>query len=109
MPYKIESIRSPSHPLLIKKTETKATVCLNKKNEEKTCKGLEENFVMLITLSDVNRPRMWVEKSSSDGHQAAMLAFYPNFEYLLFLSVVLVVIIFMLLLLFYIVVIFICR
>ena len=103
MPYKINSIISPSHLLRAKTTQTKASVTLrhnntnnntdnttdntknntdiitNNNNTTSAVCGLDKDFVLLVSLEEVHRPRMWVEKDNN--HQAAMLAFYPNFEY----------------------------
>ena len=56
MPYKITSIEAPNHQLKLKQTETKATVELH---APPGFEGLKEDFVLLIGLEELNRPRMW--------------------------------------------------
>ena len=55
MPYKITSLEAPNHKIKVKKTETKATLELDAPGFE----GLKEDFVLLIGLEELNRPRMW--------------------------------------------------
>lgn len=81
MPYDIQTIQSPSHTIRLKQTATKAVVQHNPRSTANH--GLDKDFVLLIALQEVHRPRMWIEKDSGDhDHQAALLAFYPKFEYL---------------------------
>uniref|UniRef100_A0A8C6TK18 Poly [ADP-ribose] polymerase n=1 Tax=Neogobius melanostomus TaxID=47308 RepID=A0A8C6TK18_9GOBI len=39
-----------------------------------------EGFQLLVTLTEVHVPRMWVEQHPNKDSQACMLVFYPNFE-----------------------------
>ncbi|XP_071495566.1 uncharacterized protein [Diadema antillarum] len=72
----ITSIESPTHPLKIKQTSTKAVVCL-----PKDCTTLREGFQLLVGVADIHMPRMWVERDPKDSSsQACMLTFYPDFE-----------------------------
>eukprot|EP01113_Clastostelium_recurvatum_P040607 TRINITY_DN6329_c0_g1_i1.p1 TRINITY_DN6329_c0_g1~~TRINITY_DN6329_c0_g1_i1.p1 ORF type:complete len:310 (-),score=64.02 TRINITY_DN6329_c0_g1_i1:892-1821(-) len=74
MPYKIVSLRSGSdHPIRIKRTETRATVEMEKTPQ------LFKNFVLLIGIEECRAPRMWVEVNEQ-GHHASMLAFLPQFQ-----------------------------
>eukprot|EP00116_Pleurobrachia_bachei_P001787 sb/3462049/ len=71
MPFKILDITSPGRRLNVKKTDTVCSV--------KWSGGVDqEGFVMRISLAEVHRPRMWVEKSNNS--EAAMLTFYPQVE-----------------------------
>ncbi|ELR19183.1 ubiquitin domain containing protein [Acanthamoeba castellanii str. Neff] len=78
MPYPIVRLKSSSHPgmLLIKQTQTKATVQL------KPGTSLEGRpFTLLVGLEKPYEPRMWVEENGENGRYAAMVAFYPDFQY----------------------------
>ncbi|KAL6044894.1 Protein mono-ADP-ribosyltransferase parp4 [Balamuthia mandrillaris] len=77
MPYDIVRLFSLSHPssLLIKRTAAKATVQL----KEKTSLA-GRPFILSVGLEKPYEPRMWVE-TDDDGHYAAMLAFYPQFQF----------------------------
>jgi poly [ADP-ribose] polymerase len=55
MPYKITTLEAPNHTIKVKKTETRATLELDTRGFE----GLKEDFVLLIGLEELNRPRMW--------------------------------------------------
>nr|XP_060626958.1 protein mono-ADP-ribosyltransferase PARP4 isoform X2 [Anolis sagrei ordinatus] len=75
MPFKIESIRSVTHELKIKKTDCKAVVC----TKDDSSLGME-GFTMEIENSDVYLPRMWIEKHPDKKSEACMLVFQPEFE-----------------------------
>ena len=75
MPFKIRELKSPSHSLKVKKTDTKAVIGLQPDV------GLGEGFQLLISLAEIHVPRMWVEQSPDDSEdQACMLTFFPEFE-----------------------------
>eukprot|EP00116_Pleurobrachia_bachei_P003739 sb/3464001/ len=69
MPFKILAIKSNSYPLNIKMTDTMAVV-----GWEGSAPSTD--FEVLVTVAEVNRPRMWVEKKGDS--EAAMLTFYPD-------------------------------
>ena len=75
MPYRIEKIKSLSHPVRIKKSETMAVLQLKHQNIP-----LEEDFVLQIKIEHSYEPRMWIEVNEKGGY-AGMLSFCPNFEY----------------------------
>lgn len=56
MPYKITSLEVPSHAIKVKQTETKASVELD---SPVGFQGLKNDFVLLIGLEELHRPRMW--------------------------------------------------
>jgi hypothetical protein len=58
MPYKITSLESPNHQMKVKRTETKATLVLEPAQGGPFL-GLKEDFVLLIGLEEIHRPRMW--------------------------------------------------
>lgn len=58
MPYKITTLECANHPIKVKQTDTKATVELDTE-DGKPFGGLEEDFIVLIGLEEINRPRMW--------------------------------------------------
>jgi len=75
MPFDIRTIESPSHPIRIKRTATKAVVLLE------PGQSLGNGFQLLIGLAEIHVPRMWVERhASKPDSQACMLTFYPEFE-----------------------------
>ncbi|XP_060075894.1 uncharacterized protein LOC132555562 [Ylistrum balloti] len=74
MPFDIRSVMSPTHQVKYKKTATKAVVELPKNAR------LDDGFILLVSLSEIHVPRMWVERHPSRATQACMLAFYPEFE-----------------------------
>ncbi|XP_071961516.1 protein mono-ADP-ribosyltransferase PARP4-like [Antedon mediterranea] len=75
MPYEIRSIKSPTHPVKMKQSATKATVELQKNI------SLGDGFQLLIQLAEIHVPRMWVERHPEKvDSQACMLTFYPEFE-----------------------------
>ena len=75
MPFKIKDFNSPTHPLKVKKTDTKAVIELQPDT------GLKDGFQLLVSLAEIHVPRMWVEQSPSDSEdQACMLTFFPEFE-----------------------------
>ncbi|XP_063954630.1 protein mono-ADP-ribosyltransferase PARP4-like isoform X5 [Lytechinus pictus] len=72
----ITSIQSTTHPLKIKQTATKAVITL-----PDDCKSLGEGFQLLVGVTDIHRPRMWVEQHPENkDSQACMVTFYPDFE-----------------------------
>nr|XP_054753684.1 protein mono-ADP-ribosyltransferase PARP4-like [Lytechinus pictus] len=72
----ITSIQSTTHPLRIKQTATKAVITL-----PDDCKSLGEGFQLLVGVTDIHRPRMWVEQHPENkDSQACMVTFYPDFE-----------------------------
>ncbi|XP_063679343.1 uncharacterized protein LOC134814927 isoform X2 [Bolinopsis microptera] len=70
MPFKILSIFSYTHSLNVKMTDTLAMARWSGVLEP------HQDFELRISVSEVNRPRMWVEKSGNT--EAAMLTFYPD-------------------------------
>lgn len=71
----IHSIRSTTHRILTKRTDTMATVSLAPGQI-----GMgSEGFRLLLGLAEIHRPRMWVEENEA-GHHACMLTFYPEFD-----------------------------
>ena len=78
MPFSILDIKSPSHEnsLIIKVTEAKAMI----KFDNKKFPSFEgKDFVIAVTLEDAHKPRMWLENNGVST--AAMLVFYPEFEF----------------------------
>uniref|UniRef100_A0A803T0M7 Poly [ADP-ribose] polymerase n=1 Tax=Anolis carolinensis TaxID=28377 RepID=A0A803T0M7_ANOCA len=75
MPFKIESIRSWTHELKIKKTDCKAVVC----TKDASSLGME-GFTMDIVNGNVYLPRMWIEKHPDKKSEACMLVFQPEFD-----------------------------
>ncbi|KAK2557988.1 Protein mono-ADP-ribosyltransferase PARP4 [Acropora cervicornis] len=75
MPFEIRSIDSPTHPIGIKRSATKAVVVVE------PGQSMENGFQLLIGLAEIHVPRMWVERhTTKPDSQACMLAFYPEFE-----------------------------
>ena len=75
MPFKIKELKSPTHPLKVKKTDTKAVIGLQPDV------GLRDGFQLLISLAEIHVPRMWIEQNPNDSEdQACMLTFFPEFE-----------------------------
>ncbi|XP_015749941.1 PREDICTED: poly [ADP-ribose] polymerase 4-like [Acropora digitifera] len=75
MPFEIHSIDSPTHPIGIKRSATKAVVVVE------PGQSMENGFQLLIGLAEIHVPRMWVERhTNKPDSQACMLAFYPEFE-----------------------------
>jgi hypothetical protein len=56
MPYKITTLTVPNHKVKVKHTETKATLELH---SAPGFNGLCDDFVVLIGLEELHRPRMW--------------------------------------------------
>jgi poly [ADP-ribose] polymerase len=73
MPFNIKTIESPTHKIKLKKTASMATVELCPHSV------LGAGFTLLVGLSEIHVPRMWVEEDKK-GHHACMLTFYPEFE-----------------------------
>ena len=57
MPYDIRTLESPTHPIRIKRTASKATVAL-----ADGCTRLDDGFQLQIGLAEIHVPRMWVER-----------------------------------------------
>ncbi|XP_041438609.1 protein mono-ADP-ribosyltransferase PARP4 isoform X3 [Xenopus laevis] len=81
MCFKITSMMSYTHEILMKKTDCKAVIATKKGsslNEEgfELAVALESNFAD----SSWNQPRMWVEKHPDEESEACMLVFLPSFE-----------------------------
>ncbi|XP_067050666.1 protein mono-ADP-ribosyltransferase PARP4-like isoform X2 [Acropora muricata] len=75
MPFEIRSIDSPTHPIGIKRSATKAVIVVE------PGQSMENGFQLLIGLAEIHVPRMWVERhTNKPDSQACMLAFYPEFE-----------------------------
>uniref|UniRef100_A0A8B8EL51 Poly [ADP-ribose] polymerase n=1 Tax=Crassostrea virginica TaxID=6565 RepID=A0A8B8EL51_CRAVI len=74
MPFEIRALKSSTHKLKYKKTDTKAVVEIPKKST------FTEGFQLLIVLAEIHVPRMWVERHPEKDTLACMLAFYPEFE-----------------------------
>ena len=75
MPFKIRELKSPTHSLKVKKTDTRAVIGLEPDV------GLGEGFQLLVSLAEIHVPRMWVEQNPDDSEdQACMLTFFPEFE-----------------------------
>ena len=75
MPFRIKEMKSPTHLLKVKKTDTKAVIGLT------SDVGLGDGFQLLIALAEIHVPRMWTEQNPSDSEdQACMLTFFPEFE-----------------------------
>lgn len=73
MPFDIRKISSPTHKILVKKTDTMATVRLDAGQTVTDC------FELLVDLAEIHVPRMWVEKGDGEDDEACMLTFYPSF------------------------------
>ncbi|KJE92815.1 polymerase [Capsaspora owczarzaki ATCC 30864] len=81
MPFDIQDVYSPTHPLKRKLTSTLATVELDQPLLVRMGEGsgFTKDFTLLVKMSQIHVPRMWVEQDEQ-GHEACMLAFYPEFE-----------------------------
>ncbi|KAJ0070205.1 hypothetical protein NL108_002520 [Boleophthalmus pectinirostris] len=75
MPREITEVKCTTHKVKIKKTDCKAVVSVLPGEVMGP-----EGFQLLVTLTEVHVPRMWVEKHPSKDSQACMLVFYPKFE-----------------------------
>ncbi|XP_041440465.1 protein mono-ADP-ribosyltransferase PARP4 isoform X9 [Xenopus laevis] len=81
MSFKIHSIMSYTHNILMKKTDCKAVIAT-----EKDSSFDDGGFRLIIYLeptflqSSWNQPRMWVEKHPDEDSEACMLVFLPDFE-----------------------------
>lgn len=69
----IRALRSPTHSLAVKRTDTRAVVRLN--DEAATTTG---DFTLQIYTEAPHEPRMWVEEDGE--HRCAMVSFFPSFE-----------------------------
>lgn len=69
----IRALRSPTHSLAVKRTDTRAVVRLNE--EAATTTG---DFTLQIYTEAPHEPRMWVEEDGE--HRCAMVSFFPSFE-----------------------------
>ena len=78
MPYKIMKLFSPTHRLRRKLTDCLAMI------ELVDNVLLDQDFVLSITLSSPNLPRIsnetWTLDNNNQNSQACMLTFYPRFE-----------------------------
>ncbi|XP_064614206.1 LOW QUALITY PROTEIN: protein mono-ADP-ribosyltransferase PARP4-like [Liolophura sinensis] len=75
MPFDIRFIESPTHRLKKKTTASRAVLELEKNQT------LEGGFQLLIGLSEIHVPRMWVEEHpDNEDSQACMLTFYPEID-----------------------------
>ncbi|XP_031548614.1 protein mono-ADP-ribosyltransferase PARP4-like isoform X2 [Actinia tenebrosa] len=75
MPFDIRSIQSPTHPIRIKRTATKAVVELEPGHV------MGDGFQLIIGLAEIHVPRMWVEShETKHDSEAGMLVFYPEFD-----------------------------
>lgn len=85
MPFEITELRSPTHYIKCKKTQTKATV---KYSNSKTGESFDSDFILMIGVASPHQPRMWIEKNEKN-HSASMyfshsiyvtrrLCFYPG-------------------------------
>uniref|UniRef100_A0A3B3ZW43 Poly [ADP-ribose] polymerase n=1 Tax=Periophthalmus magnuspinnatus TaxID=409849 RepID=A0A3B3ZW43_9GOBI len=75
MPHEITEVKCTTHKVKMKKTDCKAVVSVLPGEVMGP-----EGFQLLVTLTEVHVPRMWVEKHPSKDSQACMLVFYPRFE-----------------------------
>lgn len=56
MPYKITLLEVPNHQIKVKQTETRASIELD---TPAGFQGFNNDFVLLIGLEELHRPRMW--------------------------------------------------
>ncbi|XP_072301138.1 protein mono-ADP-ribosyltransferase PARP4 [Eucyclogobius newberryi] len=75
MPNEITKVKCTTHKVNMKKTDCRAVVSVLPGEVMGP-----EGFQLLVTLTEVHVPRMWVEKHPSKDSQACMLVFYPKFE-----------------------------
>ncbi|XP_056145219.1 protein mono-ADP-ribosyltransferase PARP4 isoform X2 [Lampris incognitus] len=75
MPNEITSLHCITHKTMFKKTDCKAVVSVLPGEVMGP-----DGFQLLITLSQIHLPRMWVEKHPDKDSQACMLVFYPDFD-----------------------------
>ncbi|XP_065065834.1 protein mono-ADP-ribosyltransferase PARP4-like isoform X2 [Rhopilema esculentum] len=76
MPFKIKELKSPTHLLKVKRTDTKAVVGLQSDTH-----GLGTGFQLFVSLAEIHVPRMWSEQDPEDSDdQACMLTFFPEFD-----------------------------
>ncbi|XP_067460380.1 protein mono-ADP-ribosyltransferase PARP4 [Thunnus thynnus] len=75
MPHEITSLQCITHKVKMKRTDCKAVVSVLPGEVMGP-----EGFQLLVTLSEVHLPRMWVEKHPDKDSQACMLVFYPDFD-----------------------------
>ena len=75
MPYDIRTLESPTHPIKIKRTASKATVAL-----ADGCTRLDDGFQLQIGLAEIHVPRMWVErhphKKDSQVNHSLIVIYY---------------------------------
>lgn len=69
----IQALRSPTHLLAVKRTETRAVVRLAE--EETSTSG---DFTLQIYTEAPHEPRLWVEEDGE--HRCAMVSFFPTFD-----------------------------
>ncbi|XP_023286599.1 poly [ADP-ribose] polymerase 4 isoform X2 [Seriola lalandi dorsalis] len=75
MPYEIDTVYCLTHKVKMKSTQCKAVVSVLP-GEVMGAEG----FQLTVTLSEIHRPRMWVETHPDKDSQACMLVFYPYFD-----------------------------
>ena len=80
MPFEILKMYSPSHPTAfqMKSTDTKGTIQFFP--DVFSFGGVDLEF--RISMMNANQPRMWIEEQLDSSHRAAMICFYPEFEFL---------------------------
>ncbi|XP_038058129.1 protein mono-ADP-ribosyltransferase PARP4-like [Patiria miniata] len=74
MASEITCIESPTHSILVKRDNKKASIKLGKDSK------LDDGFQLLIGLDEMHKPRMWLEEHPGTKEQAAMLVFYPDID-----------------------------
>jgi uncharacterized protein YegL len=75
MPSKIKKISSSTHPLEVSIEETKATVTLGTGVTE-----LNSDIIVIVTLHEPHKPRLWIETMEGETTKAMMLILYPDLE-----------------------------
>lgn len=80
MPFKIKSIKSPTHLLKLKSTECQAVLELG----DKKILDDDHNIILVINIATIHMPRMLVEDyfdpELKRTTRACMVSFYPEFE-----------------------------
>ena len=72
MPFDITGMEC-SHPVLVKRTACRATL-------KSTDLDMSRDFALLVRLSVMNTPRIWVEEHPSRRSKAAMITMFPEIE-----------------------------
>uniref|UniRef100_UPI0037E7B75D protein mono-ADP-ribosyltransferase PARP4 isoform X2 n=1 Tax=Semicossyphus pulcher TaxID=241346 RepID=UPI0037E7B75D len=75
MPNEIARLMCLTHKVKIKRTDCKAVLSVLPGEVMNP-----EGFQLLVSLSQIHLPRMWVEKHPDKDSQACMLVFYPDFD-----------------------------